>query len=276
MKKLGVLILRGSGDTGFHRQEKFIDKLNKRLLKKKLQTSDICYSYADWYGPLQEQQEKLLQRMNDEPGLNLRSKTIRKLLITNIADLITYGGLPGFPGDAYHRMHKLVHDAIIQLKIQLPDNGPLVILASSMGTEIINNYIWDRQQGYDADIYGASAFERLETLAGLFTFGNNIPIFASSFDIDELQPIRFPMPGLDEKYQTIAIWQNYYDKNDPLGYPVKFLNRNYAGANVSDIQVGVGNPLSAWNILSHFGYWTSRKVEKIICNFIAELFEKVV
>lgn len=269
MKKLGILLIRGSGDSGFKRQEKFIDRLNKRLRKKNIDPDTIGYKIVDWYAPLQEQQDKLMDRLFNAANIKVKSRLIRKLLLSNIADLITYGGKPDrSEGKAYKETHKLVHDSIEELKNQLPEKAPLIILASSMGTEIMNDYILDRQKKDVADPYAGSPFERLETLTGLFTFGNNIPIFAASFDVDTLKPIQFPLPGLEEKFKEIAVWENYYDKNDPLGYPIKFINQHYSHANVTDIQLGVGNPLSFWNILSHFGFWTSNKVEKRISDYI--------
>ena len=272
MKKIGILLIRGSGDSGFKRQEKFIDKLDKRLRKKNIDPDSIAYQIVDWYAPLQEQQEKLLERLFNAANIKVKSRLIRKLLLSNIADLITYGGIPDRnEGKAYREIHKLVHQAILELKNHLTDDAPLLILASSMGTEIMNDYILDRQKNDPSDPYTGSTFEKLETLVGLFTFGNNIPIFASSFDIDTLKPIRFPMPNLPDKYKDIAVWENYYDKNDPLGYPIKFINQHYENAHVTDIQLGVGNPMSSWNILSHFGFWTSNKIEKRICSYVQEV-----
>lgn len=273
--KIGVLVLRGSGDTGFDRQERFSRRLNRHLERSGCNPDELCFAYADWYAPLQEQQDIIIERMLHHPELKLRARAVRKLLIGNIADLITYGGRPNTRSDAYERMHSLVHEAILKLSSQLPENAPLVIIASSMGTEIINNYIWDRQQGYDKDKIGKTAFDRLETLTGLFTMGNNIPIFAASFNVEELQPISFPSPDILSGYASLTRWENFYDRHDPLGYPVKFLNDHYAKTNVSDIQVGVGNPLTAWNILSHFGYWTSRKMVKRIASYLSWLSDSI-
>jgi hypothetical protein len=274
MNKLGVLLIRGSGDSGFKRQEKFIERLNKRLKKKHINPETILYAIVDWYAPLQEQQNKLMDRLFNAANIKVKSRLIRKLLLSNISDLITYGGKPERRGgEAYKETHKLVHKSIMELKNHLPVGAPMIILASSMGTEIINDYIHDRQKAEANDPFAGSPFERFETLVGLFTFGNNIPIFAASFDIDTLMPIQFPMPELADHLKSIAVWENYYDKNDPLGYPIKFINHLYENANVTDIQLGVGNPLSSWNILSHFGFWTSDKVEKRICSFISEVMQ---
>ena len=94
-------------------------------------------------------------------GVKLRARITRNLIITNIGDLINYGGKPNLPGYAYVETHKLVHLSMLNLKAQLSDNAPLIILASSMGTEIINNYIWDRQKpSQDPDPLGGSGFEK--------------------------------------------------------------------------------------------------------------------
>jgi hypothetical protein len=69
-----------------------------------------------------------------------------------------------------------------------------------------------------------------------------------------------------------AVWENYYDKNDSMGYPIKALNPKYAEANVTDIQINVGNILTSWNLLSHFGYWKSRYLAKRIAQYINDLF----
>ena len=89
-----------------------------------------------------------------------------------------------------------------------------------------------------------------------------------------MQPIQFPAKNILSTLKNLAVWENYYDKNDPLGYPIKFINEQYAAANVEDIQVGVGNLLSYWNILSHFGYWTSRKIRNRISDFIKQVMEE--
>jgi hypothetical protein len=203
--------------------------------------------------------------------IKLRSRATRRLIVTNIGDLITYGGMPNTQSSVYEDTHKLVHNSMLSLKEKLEDMAPLIILAASMGTEIISNYIWDRQHYTGPDPFGGSAFERFETLTGLFTFGNNLPIFAAAHDIDAMEPITFPSPQLPPDLQASAVWENYYGKNDSMGYPIKALNAKYAAANLTDIQINVGNILTFWNLLSHFGYWRSRKLVGRISDYIGDL-----
>ena len=269
-KKLGVLIIRGSGETGFDRQDKFLKRLEKEFTRIGVNTGDIQFEFIDWYEPLQGQQKSVLERMKAS-NIKLRARLTRNLIITNIGDLINYGGKPNLPSHGYSETHKLVHKSMLSLKDKLVENAPLIILASSMGTEIINNHIWDRQQATVPDPLGNSPFERFETLIGLFTFGSNLPIFAASHVIDSLVPITFPSPNLDPVLLPKAIWENYYDKNDSMGYPIKPLNDNYASANVTDIQINTGGLLTFWNFLSHFGYWKSKKLVKRIASYIEDV-----
>lgn len=273
-KKLGLLVIRGSGESGFNRQEKFLNRLFKKLEKNGVNTEEIHYEIVDWYGPLQSQQERVLDRMS-AANIKLKAHVTRRLIVTNIGDLITYGGKPNLASNGYKNTHKQVHNSMLALKNKLVNNAPLIILAASMGTEIINNYIWDRQHATNPDPLGNSSFERFETLTGLFTFGNNIPIFAASHDIDTLEPITFPSSALEPKLLPLAVWENYYDKNDSMGYPIRALNSNYASANVTDIQINTGHLLTFWNLLSHFGYWKSRKLVKRIANYIKDVISVI-
>lgn len=249
-------------------------RLKEALAKNGTDPEHVAHGVVDWYGPIQEQQEIVLQRMK-KAGIRLKSKLTRQLIITNIGDLINYGGKPGFPHYGYDETHKKVHLTMLDLKNQLPENAPLLIIATSMGTEIINDYIMDRQKAAREnkfDPMGNTPFERFETLTGLFTLGNNLPIFAASYHIDEIRPIEFPSPHLPPDLKEVAVWENYFDKNDSMGYPLKPLNDHFKNlGKLKDIRINTGGPFSFWNFLSHFGYWRSRRLVKRLASYIEVL-----
>lgn len=255
-----------------------MDRLRQKLARNGIDPEQLAHEVVDWYGPLQEQQEIVLQRIK-KAGIRLKSKLTRQLIITNIGDLINYGGKPGFPHYGYDETHKKVHKTMMSLKNQLPENAPLLIIATSMGTEIINDYILDRQKAareQEDDPMGNSPFERFETLTGLFTLGNNLPIFAASYHVDEIRPIEFPSPNLSPDLGEVAVWENYYDKNDSMGYPLKPLNRYFEQQSfLKDIRINTGGPFSFWNFLSHFGYWRSRRLVKRMASYIEVVLTKV-
>lgn len=278
MKKLGILMIRGSGSPGFKDQEDFIDRLFKQLRREgKDPEKHIATQVVNWYEPLETEQQILISRLQDS-DLKVRGKVLRRLLLRNITDLINYGGRPNQLSTAYEEIHQLVTKDLRTLQNQLIPDAPLIILASSMGTEVINNHIWDRQQFQTKhpgvqDPLGQTAFERMETLVGLFTMGNNIPIFGAALTIDDLRPIEFPDANLPNTLKPLSEWVNMYDKNDPLGYPITFINSYFGDGRVADIQYNVGNLFVFWNIASHFFYWRSRKICNRICQFTAKVLD---
>lgn len=277
MKKLAMLLIRGSGSPGFKSQEEFLNKLFKKLDRKGMPREAIEYQFLDWYTPLESQQLALLDRLEDSKT-PVKGMTLRTFLLTNIADLINYRGGSVFNSTSYHEVHTAVHRDIKKLQAKVEENTPLVIIASSMGTEIINNHIWDRQHWLDKnegkpDPFGASPFERLETLIGLFTLGNNIPIFASTYKIDDLKPINFPGKALSNQHKARSFWENIYDKNDPMGYPIKFINTHYKLSSLKDIEINVGGLLTFWNLGSHLKYWSSNRLRNHISDRIFKLWQ---
>ena len=86
----------------------------------------------------------------------------------------------------------------------------------------------------------ASPFRRLDTLAGIVTMGNNMPLFTFTFGPKRVRPItvapeirrvandpdapesvkfsRLPGAALPEPLRTDAQWLNFYGKRDCLGF----------------------------------------------------------
>ena len=270
MKKLGILLIRGSGSLSHQRQEKFLEKLWPELSKRGINSNEIATQFLEWQAVLEIHQRRLVDRMFED-DVRVKSKLIRKLVMLNIADLINYGGRPNNPSDVYTEVHEKINFDIKRLQAKLPENTPIIILASSMGTEVIQNHIWDRQKHRDL-FAGESEFECLETLVGMFTMGNNLPLFAAALPANELCPIRFPGNVLPEELKERAKWANIFDKNDPFGFPIKFINEAYQAANVEDKEMNVGSFLTSWNLISHLEYWTSKKVRRYIADFIAQIW----
>ena len=157
------------------------------------------------------------------------------------------------------------------MKDNLEDGAPLVIIASSLGAEIISNYICDRQLQSAPDPLGKTPFERMETLTGIFMFGNNSAIYIAAYEINEIKPFRFPSEHLADNYKSIAYWGNFYDRDDPLGYPLKPINQYYRDMVTEDVQIKAGNLLTSWNAASHLGYWKSGKLRKRVAVYLKKL-----
>ena len=273
MKKLGILIIRGSGSFSHARQEKFLEKLKPELTKRNIDHTEIATQFLEWQTVLEVHQRNLIDRMlkGDSP---VKARMIRRLVMLNIADLINYGGRPNNPSNVYKEVHEKINFDIRRLQAELPENTPIIILASSMGTEVIQNHIWDRQKRRE-EFPNESEFECLETVVGMFTLGNTLPLFAAALPANELCPIRFPGNTLSPELKRLCKWSNIYDKNDPFGFPIKFINEAYQAAHVEDVEMNVGSFLTSWNLISHLEYWTSKKVRRYIADFIAEIWPKL-
>lgn len=276
MKKLALLLCRGSGSPGFKNQEEFLDKFFEDLDKNGVPKQAIEVGFVDWYDRLEIEQRKLMARIQEKT--NVKGIKLRQFLLTNISDLINYRGGQTFTSDSYHQTHSAVYKGIKELQSRVDEDTTLCIIASSMGTEIINNHIWDRQKWESknprqSDEFGNTPFEKMETLMGLFTIGNNIPIFASAYKLEDLRPISFPGKQLSETQKANSIWENIYDKNDPMGYPIKFINEHYAKAKTTDVEMNVGGLLSFWNLASHLKYWDSRRLRKHLALRISKIYK---
>jgi len=270
MKKIGVFLIRGAGKSDNHEQKKFVEKLNANLQKSGVDPDMLYYEYADWYGPTQYNQEKLLDRYISK-GYTKMGSALNRFILFLVSDMVAYTGEPNKPGNSYLETHGELHKSFLRMKNELPEGAPLIIIASSLGTEIISNYIWDRQHATGTDPFGGSAFERFETLTAVYMFGNINPIYITAYDIDKAEPFGFPHEALPARLRPMAYWGNFFDRNDPLGFPLKPVNEFYNARVTEDVETNAGGLFFSWNAGSHLGYWKSRKIRKKIAAYIKQL-----
>lgn len=123
------------------------------------------------------------------------------------------------------------------------DKEPVVFIAHSLGTVIASDFIWDTQKNKD--------FGRFQ-LSHFFTMGSPLALFALRFGAELFnKPIQIDDPH--------GCWINILDKDDPIAYPLKPLNKEYDAAVLEDKEVNVG-PFG----IAHVQYWQNRDVHKII------------
>ena len=139
-------------------------------------------------------------------------------------------------------------------------------MAHSLGSIIMSNYVWDIQKGL-FNTSGMSAFEKMETLAGIITFGSPLPMF--TFAYDPVDAIEFPPAGLSAALKRKAKWLNFFDSDDVLAYPLKQVSPSYEQAVTEDLEINVGGILSSWNPLSHTKYWTDNDFTKPVSRYLA-------
>lgn len=270
-KKVGVLFVHGMGETQDDFAHDAIHELRDRLSGRGFDRDDVAWESVYWAPILSPRENQLWVDLSAQNDLNWAK--LRKFFINGFGNTTAYQQVADRRHDVYGRIHGLVHEALLALKAKLGgEDRPLVVLAHSLGSVFVSDYIWDRQHGKDQERYGGSAFERMETLAGLVTLGSSIPLFTLSHD--PVGCITFPPPGLSQNLRKRAKWLNFYDSDDVLAWPLKPLSLTYSETVSEDIEVSAGNLLTAWNPANHTAYWTDEDVIKPSAYLIASILEE--
>jgi len=271
--RLGVLVIHGIGEQTEDFAAGLVDEVSDRLGSR---AGEVCWMPVHWAPLLEASETALLTRLSG--GGDLDWGWLRRFVVHFLADAVAYQRVPGEsarPG-VYVAIHSLIARKLNELRERIRANAPaealeppLLVIAHSLGGHMMSNYIWDQQ--YPHELRGqalATPFERAESLAGMVTFGCNIPLFALA--LPDIRPIAFPAAGLSAPLKAAAKWLNLYDPDDVLGYPLRPLSNAYAET-VEDVIVNVGNPLTSWNPASHNAYWTDDDVTKPVARLIDTL-----
>lgn len=263
--KIGVLIIHGMGVQASDFAGDFISEVRDRLDGLGVAPDAIEWEPAYWANLLNGPEQRLWEDLTRDDDLDW--VTIRKFFINVFADAIAYQRVPGATHDMYRDIHARIYGHLANLRTSVGNQDtPLVVVAHSLGSVIVSNYIWDEQKGKGL---GINAFERMETLAGLVTFGSNIPLFTLA--LPEVQSIEFPPTPLPTHLKATAKWLNFFDADDVLGYPLKPLSPSYGNAVSEDIEINVGGLFTSWNPISHTEYWTDNDFTKPVAHLIRDV-----
>ena len=269
-KKVGVLFIHGMGSTLDDFAHDAIQELRNRISGRGLNRDDVAWESVFWAPVLSSRETQLWVDLSAENDLNWAK--LRKFFINGFGNATAYQSVHD-RRDVYGRIHGEVHASLKELREKLGgEDKPLIVIAHSLGSVIMSDYIWDRQKGRDAERFGTNPFERMETLSGLITMGSNIPLFTLAHD--PVACIQFPPPELPENLRKRAKWYNFYDSDDVLAWPLKPLSLNHADMVSEDIEVSVGNILTSWNPASHAAYWTDDGVIKPASYLITSILEE--
>ena len=267
-KKLAIAVTHGIGSQQEDFAEELIDELNGCVGDLGKDVDEIAWRSIYWADILAPRQAAYLLEANSSNDLDYVG--LRRFVISALGDAAAYRQVDSPQNTTYERIHQRVRDGIKALGDALDeDDAPLIVMAHSLGGHIMSNYIWDMQNPGDAPMPDLSAFESLHSLAGMVTFGCNIPLFV--FAYDDVVPITFPAVQLPDpgEVRDKARWLNYFDPDDILGYPLKSINQAYADTVDADIDINVGGLFSSWNPISHTKYWTDDDFTEPVAEFIA-------
>ncbi|WP_298838188.1 hypothetical protein [uncultured Roseobacter sp.] len=255
MARLGILTLHGMGNT----EPDYADELFERVrteLGPDLQNS--VASQAVYYQDiLQQNQSRYFKTVKRR----LRWDDLREFMLYGFSDAASLEARKEGPTSPYFLAQTNILAALRTLYARLEGNDRrLIILAHSLGGQVISNYLWDSTRDHltpngvwsvdqSFDSPEEEAFCRGRTAVRLLTTGCNIPIFVAGISRDRIEPI----PRLNDAFE----WHNYYDKDDVLGWPLKDLSDGYAERVTRDHSMNAGL-VTGLTPLSHKNYWRDR------------------
>ncbi len=270
-----VLAIHGMGDTSLD----FADKLEAKLARRLGPLwSNVYFDKIFYADVFQSNQARLFSRIkaNDE----IDWIALRKFILYGFSDAAGFLRDADQKGSAYEQVQDRVLDTLDRAYDMVGGSTNIVLIAQSLGCEIISNFIWDAQAkspkqgawrygGFDDSPSGTGLdkFRRFKTLKYLYFTGCNIPIFVAGIPQNKIKAIASKSKGYNFK------WKNYFDPDDPLGWPLKNLNvknekQSYKFEVNEDNAINTGRLIKSWNPLSHTTYWSDNDVIDPLANDI--------
>lgn len=274
-----MVVIHGMGDPVPSFAAPLIDGLSRLLGDD---AAAIAFEPCFWSDILQESQNEIWHRLQRAPT-PMRLNALRQWVVGTLGDPTGYlsgyeqRGIPVLQS-VHQRFARSL--AAVERRLNDPAGAPLVVLAHSLGGVVVTNYLWNLERAAGEVGTGAvstmhagarevarrpigdSPMQRLETLAGLITFGCNIPLFLPPTPPYEC--VRFPRPGLPGHLRAAARWLNVYDPYDILGYPLGDLWDEAHGTKIDDVALEVGMPVISMTPLSHTCYWSDSGFQSMV------------
>jgi len=261
--KLGILVIHGMGNQNANFAEDLRLSLADRL---GADFYDVAFEPCLWADVLQRYQDQTWEHLLD--ATRMEAKRMRHFVVSALGDPLGY--ISGYYKPwkrGYLDIHRRVRVSLRRLELQLEPGSPLIVLAHSLGSVIMNNYIWDEQKPRPWRLASntrrmKTPFQRLETLTSFITYGSNIPLFLPPQSKTEC--ITFPSLALPERFKPIAKWINLYDPDDILGYPLNTVWTDHHGTFIHDQPINAGLWPFSETILSHALYHKDATFLKIV------------
>jgi hypothetical protein len=243
--QLVYIAIHGIGDQTADFADDLKGKLKVEMKRRGMRRFGFHFAY--YQDLIQQQQDELWER---EAATDIGLKRTRQFGLKYFGDALSYQYRSEGRDSLYRKVHERLRQTIADANEDLNEGGAIVILAQSFGCHVLSNYIWDMQHGVGIWERGKPRpVDRLGNVKLLITTGCNIPLFVSG--LDKIEAF--------EKPNSEFSWLNFYDRRDPLGWPLKPLSSDFENAydNVvtADVPVGVGLPVK-----SHMNYWRKRRM----------------
>lgn len=284
MAKVALITIHGMGVTEPDYNSDLIKSLGAKLGALFLNVSVHSVYYQDL---LQSNEEAVWTASKDL----VHYDDLRRFLLFGFADAAGLESRKEDPLSVYELSQREIANALLSARESVGVDGPIVVVAHSLGCQVLTNYIYDGQKavksraGLPNSSYPTAGMwqkqyvedggwddNRLRAAAGygisaIYTTGCNIPIFVAAHKRMQIMAIDKPNDGFE--------WHNYFDPDDVLGWPLGPLGDGYRGL-VKDHSINSGSGaidwlLKSWNPLSHTTYWTDGDVVNPIAKRLKDL-----
>lgn len=235
--------------------------------------SELVFDTIHWAPVLSGMEDRLWEKVRGEHDLDFTK--LRRFVLNALGDSIAYQPLQKTADpkvkDIYRLIHEEVGKTLNRVASRAGGDAPLVMLAHSLGSVILSNYLWDLwkpSSSEDPPIAPASPLERGETLAGLVTFGSPLALWTLRYS-NFGEPIPYPHAKLGTHFPKVkGQWLNLFDQDDILAYPLRGINAQYKKVVTEDRQVSVGGLFTGWNPVAHTEYWTDDDFTKPVASLL--------
>lgn len=253
MKEVALITLHGMGKIKTSYYSELEEMLKDRLKEKWARVSFQNVQYAPI---LQAPEDALWASMVANPENELDGIKLRQFFLFGFGDAGSLEHSAQTDKQQYIEVQREIQKALDHALLDFDGDTkkPIVIIAQSLGCQVVSNYLWDAQHGKNIfsepsdDQPERAGFRALKSLMNLVTTGCNIPLFIAGLADRKC----FAKPN------DSFVWDNFYDRDDVLGWPLKQLGSTYNI--VRDHPINSGGMLSSWNIASHGEYWSDTDV----------------
>jgi hypothetical protein len=270
-RRIGVVAIHGMGTFGVEKPERSdLPSYSSGLFERARQQ----FGEVD-FDALVEWREAYYSHVFDKNQAKFVKATenlvsygfLRDLAVSNLGDPASYHGGGGKnPKPVYKAVHDEIGKAFDRLRAKLEPQSPIVIVAHSLGGHVVSNYLYDLQFA-DPKAPG--------DVAAIMTIGCNLSLFLFGEDPKGITAISHPGSRLAPKFRPKTWWRNYFDRNDPLGFPIGPTGGDYSrmakAGTLVDEQVDVGLPLLSMTALSHVAYWSDTDIAVRLANLLQTL-----
>lgn len=284
--EIGVVIVHGMGDPEHSFALPLIDGLSRSLAGD---AAAVAFEVCFWSDILQASQNEIWRRLQ-LGAATMHLGGLRSWAVGTLGDPVGYlSGYERRGTPVIQLVHQRLADSLGAVERRLNDSpqAPVVVLAHSLGCVVVTNYLWNLERaagevgtGAVSTMHagareaarraiGGTPVQRLETLAGLVTFGCNIPLFLPPALPYEC--VRFPRPGLPPNLKAVARWLNVYDSFDILGYPLSDLWDETHGTKIDDVPLEVGMPGLSITPFSHAHYWADAGFHTLVAGELSRV-----